>query len=35
MGERADEIEQEINRRRGELNENLSELEEKVRNTFD
>jgi hypothetical protein len=35
MGERADEIEQEINRTRGELNENFSELEEKVRNTFD
>jgi hypothetical protein len=35
MGERADEIEQEINRTRGELNENFSELEEKVKNTFD
>jgi hypothetical protein len=35
MGERADEIEQEINRTRGDLNENFSELEEKVRNTFD
>lgn len=35
MGERADQIEQEIKRRRGELNENFSELEEKVRNTSD
>lgn len=34
MGERADEKEQEINRTRGELNANFSELQEKVRNTF-
>jgi len=35
MGERSDEIEDQINRARGELNDNFNELEEKVRNTFD
>jgi hypothetical protein len=35
MGERSDEIEERINRTRGELSENFSELEEKVRNAFD
>jgi hypothetical protein len=35
MGERSDQIEQQIYRTRGELNENFNELEEKVRSTFD
>lgn len=35
MGERSDEIEEQINRTRGELDENLSELQEKVKNAFD
>jgi len=35
MGERADEIEEQINRKRSELSENIYELEEKVRSTFD
>jgi hypothetical protein len=35
MGERADEIEDQINKTRNELSENFYELEEKVRSTFD
>ena len=35
MRERSDEIEEQINRTLGELNENFSELEEKVKNAFD
>ncbi len=35
MGERADEIEDQINKTRSDLSENFYELEEKVRSTFD
>ena len=35
MGERTDQIEHQINRTRGELNENFSELEQKVKSAFD
>jgi hypothetical protein len=35
MGERSDEIEEQINRTRGELNENISELEDKVKSVLD
>ncbi|MGB9447342.1 MAG: hypothetical protein WBR26_20255, partial [Candidatus Acidiferrum sp.] len=35
MGERADEIEQQINRSRGDLTENFRELEEKAKDAFD
>jgi hypothetical protein len=35
MGERADQIEQQIHQTRNELSENFNELEEKVKNAFD
>ena len=35
MGERADQIEQQINRTRNDLSENFYELEQKVKTTFD
>jgi len=35
MGERADQIEQQINRTRGDLTENLRELEERAKGAFD
>lgn len=35
MGERSDQIEQHINRARGDLNENLRELEERAKGIFD
>ena len=35
MGERADQIEQQINETRNELSENFNELEEKVKSAFD
>ncbi|MGB8321610.1 MAG: hypothetical protein WCE52_01490, partial [Candidatus Acidiferrum sp.] len=35
MGERADQIEQQINRTRDDLTENFYELEQKVKTTFD
>jgi len=35
MGETTDQIEHQINRTRGELNQNLSELEQKVKSAFD
>jgi hypothetical protein len=35
MGERADQIEQQIYQTRNELSENFNELEEKVKNAFD
>jgi hypothetical protein len=35
MGERSDQIEEQIQRTREDLRDNLNELEQKVRNTFD